>query len=405
MSPIELRQVALVAAMARLRSQKAAAEALNISQTAASRRLRALEDSLGVELFRRGWDGAELTHAGEALAREFTLILLALEETGAELFAGRSSAPALWASLKLRDLEAVRATVANGSVSGAAAALGKTQPEISRSIAQIDDHLGLPLFRRRRTGMEPLAAATRLARLSDELDALFDRALRNLQEMQNQIFGRVAVGLLPFSEQTYVMRVFAQLTTRYPRLRLIAMPGSYASLVEALRRGEIDCVIGVCRGDTAAPDLLEEPLFEETFVIIGNRNHPLAELSGALPPLIPRFAKTSWVIAPHGTPIRSYFERLFENSDIAPPAHSCEILSFSSAEQMLAESSSLGMLSYSCRALQALRPDLRALAIQLPQPTVQIGATRLARVDLNPAASEFIALFRAIVDEEARVCA
>jgi DNA-binding transcriptional LysR family regulator len=51
--------------------------------------------------------------------------------------------------MKLRELEAFRAILQTNSVTGAAAQLGLTQPQVSRLIASLEDECGFPLFVRR----------------------------------------------------------------------------------------------------------------------------------------------------------------------------------------------------------------------------------------------------------------
>ena len=60
-SRLPLRGIAVFAAVARLGSLKAAADELNLSPSAVSHQIRALEEELGVELFRRGSRGVRLS--------------------------------------------------------------------------------------------------------------------------------------------------------------------------------------------------------------------------------------------------------------------------------------------------------------------------------------------------------
>lgn len=60
-SRLPLRGIAVFAAVARLGSLKAAAHELNLSPSAVSHQIRALEEELGVELFRREGSGVRLS--------------------------------------------------------------------------------------------------------------------------------------------------------------------------------------------------------------------------------------------------------------------------------------------------------------------------------------------------------
>ncbi|MBN8194803.1 hypothetical protein JI667_22145, partial [Bacillus sp. NTK074B] len=84
-------------------------------------------------------------------------------------------------------------------------------------------------------------------------------------------------------------------------------------------------------------------------------------------------ARQSWVVAPHGTPVRRYFETVFRRLGAVPPAQSYEIWSFADAEQMIADSDSVALLSYSDETLAELRPDLKRVAFDLPDAGISVG--------------------------------
>jgi DNA-binding transcriptional LysR family regulator len=62
---VELRHLRYAIAAAQSGSFRAAARSLGVQESAVSRRIRDLEDHLGVTLFTRGYGGVELTHAGK----------------------------------------------------------------------------------------------------------------------------------------------------------------------------------------------------------------------------------------------------------------------------------------------------------------------------------------------------
>ena len=72
---MNLRQLRAFVLIAEHRSIRAAARALCVTQPAATRSLRELEQSLGAELVRRSAKGVELTPYGEALHKRAVLIL------------------------------------------------------------------------------------------------------------------------------------------------------------------------------------------------------------------------------------------------------------------------------------------------------------------------------------------
>jgi LysR family nitrogen assimilation transcriptional regulator len=82
---LEFRQLRYFAQVARSGGFSAAALVLDVAQPALSRQVRALEESLGVDLFHRTGRGVSLTHAGERLLERTDRILREVEEATEDL--------------------------------------------------------------------------------------------------------------------------------------------------------------------------------------------------------------------------------------------------------------------------------------------------------------------------------
>ncbi|MDP3404812.1 MAG: LysR family transcriptional regulator [Brevundimonas sp.] len=84
LSRLDLTSLAWMATVARLRGFRRAAEALGVEQSAVSRRVRGLEDHLGVSLFHRQPRGVVPTHAGRAFLKSVDAVLVLLAEAARE---------------------------------------------------------------------------------------------------------------------------------------------------------------------------------------------------------------------------------------------------------------------------------------------------------------------------------
>jgi DNA-binding transcriptional LysR family regulator len=112
-------------------------------------------------------------------------------------------------------------------------------------------------------------------------------------------------------------------------------------------------------------------LYDESFAVVVRADHPLSNSN----PTLKDLAKENWVVAPHGTPTRRYFEELLLREGLTPPAQTCEIVTFYLAEQMILHSDAIGLLTYSARKRNALREGLKILPILLPNNVRAIGLT------------------------------
>jgi len=387
--PLTAREARVIRALADHRRLGAAAEVLALSQSSLSRALAEAESRLGVTLFQRGWTGSEPTALGDVVVAQCQRILADIEAVERADLGARH--PKLAALVQWRHLKSLAAVVAQGSASAAARALGISQPAVSQALSDLAAFVPVPLLRRHSAGLDPEPAAFALAALWDRVRSELQILPGLLAEAATGLTGRVAVGLMPFSGQAGVMAALGDLTREHPNLRLIGVPGNYTALCEALKRREIDVIVGLLRNPAPYPGFAEEPLFAERFTLVARRDHPVH----AAPVTIDTLAAQRWVVAPHGTPVRRYFETVFRRLGAVPPAQSYEIWSFADAEQMIVDSDSIALLSYSDRTLAALRADLRPVAFDLPDAGVDVGLTRLGDLPPSPAVSAFATALRA----------
>lgn len=382
---LDIREIAAIYTVARARSFKIAAEMIFTTQPTLSRLIASAEGKLGVTLFSRGWAGAETTPRGDVAVRQCGMILRAIDAAEQKLAAHRSGGPALRLNLRRAHLEAIEAVTREGSVTLGARRLGRSQPELSRTLSDFTKRLGIELFQRGPNRMTPLPPAEILTALSGTIGYLLANLRLEFQRFEGEIVGRVSIGMLPFSGQDLIARAFARLSNQHPHIQLACIPGSYNGLVELLRRREIDRIIGIMRGENCPHGLHETHLYDESFNVVARRGHPLegTEIDAA------DLARTQWVVAPHGTPVRAYFEGVFAKLGVTPPTQSCEMLSFNAAEQVIIESNSVAMLSYSPQKLRRLRPELCRIAAPFPQGIAPIGLTRLQDAGEEPAVRAF----------------
>lgn len=122
--------------------------------------------------------------------------------------------------INLRQVEIFRATMKFGTVTGAAAALGSSQPTITRELARLEAHVGFSLFERKRQRLVPTARAIKLYQ---EVQASFiglDRIngfIERLREASEEV---LTVASLPAFAQTILPEAVGRLVSAHPGLTL-----------------------------------------------------------------------------------------------------------------------------------------------------------------------------------------
>jgi DNA-binding transcriptional LysR family regulator len=200
-------------------------------------------------------------------------------------------------SVDLNLLVALDALLGERNVTRAATRIGVTQSAMSHSLARLRALTGDELLVRGREGMLPTVRAEALARpvrqaLDDIARALappvpFDPATAR---------ARVVIGTSDYGELVLLPRIVARLARDAPGfdLRVVTLP---EPLAEPLAAGTIDLAIAPVRPGDERPGIYAKRLFDERFVCVVRKGHPLARKKLTLA----RYASTPHaLIAPRG---------------------------------------------------------------------------------------------------------
>src|SRR5687768_14728344 len=120
--------------------------------------------------------------------------------------------------IKLQDLHILMAVVQAGSMGKASRILNTSQPNISKSIADLEHALGVRLLDRHRQGVEPTEYGRALL---DRGVAVFDelrQAVKNIEFLADPTTGEVRIGCNPPLATSFVPAVVNRLSRRYPRI-------------------------------------------------------------------------------------------------------------------------------------------------------------------------------------------
>src|SRR5712675_2045501 len=116
--------------------------------------------------------------------------------------------------MKLQDLHVLMAVVQAGSMGKAAERLNTVQPAVSRSIAELEQALGVRLLDRRRRGIEPTEYGRALLECGV---AVFDdlrQGVKKIAFLADPTAGEVRIGCNPFLAATFVSVVVDRLSRR-----------------------------------------------------------------------------------------------------------------------------------------------------------------------------------------------
>ncbi|MEG3162377.1 LysR substrate-binding domain-containing protein [Sphingomonas sp. LB2R24] len=179
--------------------------------------------------------------------------------------------------VNLRQIEAFKAVIENGTISRAAVMSNVSQPAMSKMIANLEMDTGLRLFDRIKGRLAPTENGMRLY---DEVGRIFSgvRQVENAVEViRREEQGRLAVGVLPALANTFIHRVTAGFLKARPNVFCSVQSLGSQYIVDWLIARRLDA--GLVGAGYANPYVTLEPLMEHALVCVMPLDHPLAKLS------------------------------------------------------------------------------------------------------------------------------
>lgn len=150
-----------------------------------------------------------------------------------------------------------------------------SQPTLSIAVKKLEDELGIALFERSKTRVQPTPLGERIVKQA-QLVLEQTAAIKDIASAgKDQLSSPLQVGAI-FTIGPYLFPHFIpQLQRLAPDMPLYVEEGYTAKLRQRLRKGELDAII-VALPFTEA-DVVTQPIYDEPFVVLMPKNHPLTQ--------------------------------------------------------------------------------------------------------------------------------
>jgi DNA-binding transcriptional LysR family regulator len=179
--------------------------------------------------------------------------------------------------LNLRQIEAFKAVIENGSISSAARVVHISQPAMSKLIAHLESDTGLKLFDRLKGRLAPTECGMRLY---DEINRIFVgvRQIENAAEaIRREEQGRLTIGVLPALGGSFIQRATTAFLKNRPNVFCSVESLSSQWIVDWVVARKLD--VGLVNSSIDNPYVRLEPLMDHPLVCIMPLGHPLAAKS------------------------------------------------------------------------------------------------------------------------------
>lgn len=276
------------------------------------------------------------------------------------------------------------AVVDAGSVSKGAAALGLSQPALSRSLAALEARIGKPLFVRGRRPLQATELGVRLAAHGRRILAESRRAAEAVQSLLRGSRGLVRVGGVPFFMDAMISRMVAEFQNARPEVTVEQSYGNLTEIAAGLRADQLDLGI-VPLGSAGAPEGMDfMPILAARNVVACRVGHPLTRARRLTTGEVARFP---WIAPLPGSPLLAdlFAIRAALGPDELDIRYSGG--SLMSVMNYMAETDALAVLPFSVVFAERKQNRITVLPVDIPQPQRNLGILTLSGGPPNPAAS------------------
>lgn len=185
--------------------------------------------------------------------------------------------------MRFRQLQAFHAIVETGTVTGAAEALGISQPGVSNLLSLLERETGFPLFVRMHSRLVPTPEAELLYREIDTVIRGLDRVTQTVVDLQNKQAGQLQVASQHSMSFGFVPRLIAEFTRDKPDIS-ISFQSQYSSKIqEWVLSGLFE--IGITEMPMLYDTLHVYPFQVETRIAL-HRDNPLTRFDVLTPELL-----------------------------------------------------------------------------------------------------------------------
>lgn len=287
-----------------------------------------------------------------------------------------------------RAIRTFLAVVRSNSISGGARALNISQPSVSNAIAQLEQSLGVLLFRRLRSGIALTPEGEALLRRAEAIDSVLRDAEAEIRLASAGVLGPLRIGGTPGALVSLLPQVVRQLEARIGRFALHVVERADQDLAAMLHKGEIELAF-VTTGIEEPPEGIEEITFSRDpfALIVGQQNdHLPASLS------LKQTMAMRWVLPEARGAFRRQTDALFIAADVPMPQDIIRCDSLLTTKAIVRGSQRVTILPRQVASAELSIGVLRAITIEEAEFSRSIGIRKLAQGRLSGLGSEMLDL-------------
>jgi LysR family hydrogen peroxide-inducible transcriptional activator len=167
-----------------------------------------------------------------------------------------------------------------------------TQPTLSMQVQKLEEELGILIFDRKKSPMEPTPAGAKVVLQARQILRQLQELRESVKEDRKSMAGEFRIGIIPTLAQ-YLMPLFLiDFIQKYPQTRLQIEEINTEQIIHKLKHDQLD--VGILVTPLQENDIREVPVFNEPFLAYISKDHPLTKHEVVTPADLP--AEDLWLL-------------------------------------------------------------------------------------------------------------
>lgn len=290
---------------------------------------------------------------------------------------------------KSRHLRDFIAIAQSRSMRSAAASLGLTQPAISRSLQELEEELGVPLFERHARGVRLTPAGDKFLVRAQIATESVRRGLQEARQFQGDLSGAVAVSMSSAPVLGLMPYAYPLFRKAWPDISLRFTEGQFHTIEPRLRNGELDFYVGPRPERAMGSGYSVKRISTNERVVMARHDHPMAEAKK-----LSDLVMAEWLIAGLRDKVEDEFEEVFSKHGLPSPAVRTRAESMFVLMALLATTDALAFLPKVWATSPLFCGTLQTIDITEKLAAPDIVQVHSSRFPLTPAAEHFSLLLQ-----------
>ncbi|MDM0114992.1 LysR substrate-binding domain-containing protein [Variovorax sp. J22R133] len=304
--------------------------------------------------------------------------------------------PAFARNVQLRHLRCFVAVAQERHLARAAERLALSQPAMSKTLTELEELAGTRLVERGsagRRGVQGLTAAgeqllTHALRVLEAIDA----SAQAVAPVSGERPERLRIGALPSVAPSLLPQALAGLRAHWPALQILVKSAANAVLLDELRAGELDVVVGRMSDPLLMGGLSFELLHTEPLVFVARQGHPLARRGASAQAAL----GFPLVVYGEGTIPRHNTESFLSSLGLSLPQNALQTLDVSVASALVAASDAIWITPLGAARNDLAKGELVRLRIDTPGTEEPVGLLLRSEAEPTAARTALIGLLREV---------